>query len=345
MKKIWIRKKISASTKFFVGSLGILLSLIVWITITYVRMPVRELNKSNYDYINTVYPDEAKILFDNYYKETNGKFILKNNLTTKQKLIVWNSLKTSKIIKSNIPNPIIELNILPHPFDVIKAFPVLIKGTTGKGIVWENSLLFAIGVSLTREIVSFIIVIIFALLLGIFMSVNGYIRAFYMPFLVVGTFIPIAALIPLTQAFFGIGETQKIVFLSLGMFFVLLALVMKEMDEVDEIYLQTAYTLGFSQIKTVFLINFPIALPRIWKHFAAVFGLGWGYIIFAEMINQGSSDIINGIGWLFIARKRRGQIPDMYAIFFVIIFLAFLFSYLFDLLSKILFKHERHPHK
>jgi hypothetical protein len=47
MKKIWIRKKISASTKFFVGSLGILLSLIVWITITYVRMPVRELNKSN----------------------------------------------------------------------------------------------------------------------------------------------------------------------------------------------------------------------------------------------------------------------------------------------------------
>jgi ABC-type nitrate/sulfonate/bicarbonate transport system permease component len=63
------------------------------------------------------------------------------------------------------------------------------------------------------------------------------------------------------------------------------------------------------------------------------------------MINQGSSDIINGIGWLFIARKRRGQIPDMYAIFFVIIFLAFLFSYLFDLLSKILFKHERHPHK
>ena len=116
---------------------------------------------------------------------------------------------------------------------------------------------------------------------------------------------------------------------------------MKEMDEVDEIYLQTAYTLGFSQLKTIFLVIFPTALPRIWKHLSSVFGIGWGYIIFAEMINTGGGDIVNGIGWLFIARQRRFQVADMYAIFFIIIFLAFLFSYLFKVIGYAIFKSER----
>jgi len=173
------------------------------------------------------------------------------------------------------------------------------------------------------------------------MSCSNKARAFFMPLLIVGSFIPIAALIPLTQAIFGIGELQKIIFLTLGMFFVLLGLVMKEMDEVDEIYLQTAYTLGFSQLKTIFLVIFPTALPRIWKHLSSVFGIGWGYIIFAEMINTGGGDIVNGIGWLFIARQRRFQVADMYAIFFIIIFLAFLFSYLFKVIGYAIFKSER----
>jgi ABC-type nitrate/sulfonate/bicarbonate transport system permease component len=122
---------------------------------------------------------------------------------------------------------------------------------------------------------------------------------------------------------------------------VLLGLVIKEMDEVDDIYLQTAYTLGFSQLKTVFLVIFPTALPRIFKHLSSVFGLGWGYIIFAEMINTSGSDTISGIGWLFLARQRRIQIADMYAIFFIIIFFAFLFSFIFKLIGRTIFRQER----
>ncbi|HQB60955.1 MAG TPA: ABC transporter permease subunit, partial [Spirochaetota bacterium] len=107
------------------------------------------------------------------------------------------------------------------------------------------------------------------------------------------------------------------------------------------LYLDTAYTLGFSQIQTILFVIIPTALPRVWKHLSAVFGLGWGYIIFAEMINTGGGETINGIGWLFIARQRRFQIADMYAIFFIIIFFAFFFSYIFKISGWALFKHER----
>lgn len=252
-------------------------------------------------------------------------------------LIIWFIFTTA----DKPENRLISRNVLPNPIEVLQAFPSLISGTSGEGeFIWKKSLFYAIWVSFSRELLSFILVILLTFPLGIFMSVNHSIRAFFYPLLVIGTFIPIAALIPLTQAIFGIGELQKIVFLSLGMFFVLLALIIKEMDEVDDILLQTSYTLGFSQLQTVFLVVFPTALPKIWKHLSSVFGLGWGYIIFAEMINTGGGDVVNGIGWLFIARQRRFQVPDMYAIFFIIIFFAFLFSYIFKVLGKILFPYE-----
>lgn len=239
-------------------------------------------------------------------------------------------------------NRIISRNVLPNPVDIVKAFPALIKGTTDAGVFeWKKSLLYATWLSFKREFISFLIVLGLSLPLGIFMSCQKTVKSFFYPMLVVGTFIPIAALIPLTQAIFGIEEKQKIIFLTLGMFFVALGLVIKEMEEVDDIYLQTAYTLGFSQMQSIFLVNFPIALPRIWKHFSSVFGLGWGYIIFAEMVNSGGGDAVNGIGWLFISRQRRFQIEDMYAIFFVIIIFAFLFSWLFKLLGNKIFKHEK----
>lgn len=279
------------------------------------------------------------------YKKSAKLYVRKHHLSKTEKIVVFSVLKNAGISpKSKLKNPIIAINVLAHPADIFMAFPNLIKGSKLK-FIWKKSLFFSVWVSLKRELTAFSIVLLFALPIGIFMSTSSVTRYLFLPFLIIGTFIPIAALIPLTMAFFGIGETQKIIFLALGMFFVLLGLIVKEMDEVDNIYLQTGYTLGFSQIKTIFFINFPIALPRIWKHFSAIFGLGWGYIIFAEMINSGSSDVANGIGWLFIARRRRLQIPDMYAIFFVIIFLAFLFSYIFKLGSWLIFKSERNANK
>ncbi len=251
---------------------------------------------------------------------------------------IWFFLTTAEKTEDRI----ISRNVLPNPVDIIKAFPALIRGTPEVGqFEMKKSLIYATWLSFKREFLSFLIVLLISIPLGIFMSCHKTVRSFFYPMLVVGTFIPIAALIPLTQAIFGIEEQQKIIFLTMGMFFVALGLVIKEMDEVDDIYLQTAYTLGFSQLQSVFLVNFPAALPRIWKHFSSVFGLGWGYIIFAEMVNSSGGDTVNGIGWLFISRQRRFQIEDMYAIFFVIIFFAFLFSFIFKKAGTILFKHEK----
>ncbi len=346
MKRIWIRKSIPTYIKIIMGIIFIIILLSLWIFVTTIKSPRQKISITDFEEIikKINFQSDKEKLLANYTRDDAQKiYLLKNKQLNKDKIELVEILKSSGYYKTDFPNPIFSPNVLPHPLDILKSFPRLVLGIneSNSNFQFNQSLLFAVWVSLRRELISFLIVIIFAIPIGVLMSCNNHIRGFIYPLLIVGSFIPIAALIPLTLAFFGIGEEQKIIFLCLSMFFVMLGLIMKEIDEVDDILLNTAYTLGFNQIQTIIYVLLPTALPRIWKHFASIFGLGWGYIIFAEMINTGGEDAINGIGWLFIARQRRFKVDEMYAIFFIIIIFAFIFSYLFKLSSYILFKYER----
>jgi NitT/TauT family transport system permease protein len=343
-----VRNPINKYIRILMSALFILIVLIAWIIVTTVRTPQEWIPQKDFEGIASgekITEEDKELMIRSYEKdEANKGYKIRASLANIDKIMISSILITAEYEgKNQIPNPIFSPNVLPNPIDIMKSFAHLVMGTSENqnGFEWDKSLFSAIWTSLRREIIAFGLVILIAIPLGIMMSCSNYLRSFVLPFLIVGSFIPIAALIPLTQAFFGIGEEQKIIFLGLGMFFVLLGLVIKEIDEVDDILLNTAYTLGFSQLRTIVFVIFPTALPRIWKHLSSVFGLGWGYIIFAEMINEGGSNTINGIGWLFIARQRRFRVAEMFAIFFVIIFFAFLFSYLFKLGSRILFRHEK----
>jgi NitT/TauT family transport system permease protein len=352
MKKIWIRNPISTPMRIMMSALFVLIVLVAWIIVTTVRTPAAIIPKTDFEKLvgsEGITETDKSMLINSYRQDgMSGSYRIVTQLDNREKIMVGEILVTLGYSgRDPLPNPIFSPNVLPSPFDILAAFPRLAAGTSenGTGFEWEKSLFYAIWISLRRELIAFILVIVIALPLGVMMSSSNKVRSFVYPALIIGSFIPIAALIPLTLAFFGIMEEQKIIFLGLGMFFVLLGLIIKEIDEVDDILLNTAYTLGFSQLKTIVFVIIPTALPRIWKHLAAVFGLGWGYIIFAEMINTGGSESINGIGWLFIARQRRFRVADMYAIFFVIIFFAFFFSYLFKLGSRLLFKYEKENEK
>jgi NitT/TauT family transport system permease protein len=352
MKKIWIRSPISTPMRIVYSAAFILIVLVAWVIVTTVRNPRDTIPGNDFEKLlaHADITDSDRVLLSTAYSndEKNSAFRIKAGLTDREKITIGEILVTLKYSgRDPFPNPIFSPNVLPGPLNIVRAFPKLVLGTSEAdvGFTWEKSLFYAIWISLRRELIAFLLVIVIALPLGVMMSSSNKIRNFVSPALIVGSFIPIAALIPLTLAFFGIGEEQKIIFLGLGMFFVLLGLVIKEIDEVDDILLNTAYTLGFGQLKTLVFVVLPTALPRIWKHLASVFGLGWGYIIFAEMINTGGNDTINGIGWLFIARQRRFKVDEMYAIFFVIIFFAFFFSYLFKLGAKIFFRYEKEGEK
>src|SRR5947209_15545915 len=97
--------------------------------------------------------------------------------------------------------------------------------------------------------------------------------------------MPLTAFLPAFIGLFGIGETMKIAFLWFGMFFYLLAVVVEEVNRVDQSLLETAYTLGAKRRQVLWLM-FRASIPGVFSSFRILYDIGWTYVILAESVNR-----------------------------------------------------------
>jgi NitT/TauT family transport system permease protein len=216
--------------------------------------------------------------------------------------------------------------ILPSPWEVVNSFPSL----------WFNAELSrSIIASTWRVVLGFGAALLLAFPLGVAMGSFSRVRALFEPLSVFGSYLPIPALVPLTMSLFGIGELQKVMFLGLAFFIYLLPLFVKAVDGVDDVYLQTAYTLGATQWQTVRKVLLAISFPGIIQAMRLGFGIGWTYIILAEMV---AAD--RGLGQIIIIAQRRGPREHIYLVLLVIVVIAYLTDRLWLRLSKSLFPYK-----
>ena len=130
--------------------------------------------------------------------------------------------------------------------------------------------------------------------LGILAGCFATIRAFLAPLVVFGRNIPIAALIPLTFFFFGIGEWQKVMFIFVACVAFIIADVTVAISDISSRYLDTAYTLGANARQTIIKVLVPLAMPKVFDSARLLFGLAFGYIMLAELVRFG--DEVGGWG-------------------------------------------------
>ena len=118
-------------------------------------------------------------------------------------------------------------------------------------------------------------------------------------------------------------------------FVMLLPLVVNALDQVDEVYLLTAYTLGASPRQAIADVLVPVALADIYDHLCLTYGIGWGYIILAEVINANY-----GLGSLIITSQRRGPYEHVYAVLIVIVLISILINAALLALGRWLFPYR-----
>jgi ABC-type nitrate/sulfonate/bicarbonate transport system permease component len=87
--------------------------------------------------------------------------------------------------------------------------------------------------------------------LGVLAACFPAVRAFVAPLTIFGRNIPVAALIPLTFFFFGIGEFQKVMFLFIASVAFVLSDTTAAVLDVPERYVDTARTLGASRFQII----------------------------------------------------------------------------------------------
>jgi NitT/TauT family transport system permease protein len=173
--------------------------------------------------------------------------------------------------------------------------------------------------------------------LGVYMATFPPVAAFFRPLSLAGAYVPIVVFIPLSLTWFGTNETQKVGFLFIACFVALLPLVIKDVADVPRAFLDVAVTKGASQWQLVRHVLFPVAKANIWDHLRGVYGVGWGWIIMAEMVVRP----MYGLGGLIGGSERRSNTAAIYAVIFVIVLIAIACDQLWRLGGEVLFPYRK----
>ncbi len=267
--------------------------------------------------------------------------------------------------------------------------------------------------SLTRVLAGFLLAAAIAIPIGVIAGCFPRFHAFLRPLSIFGRNTPIAALIPLTLIWFGLGEVQKVMFIFLAAVAFIFFDTTMSVRSVPGNYLDTAYTLGarsswkkglrrafyfglayallaafglqwlsdpptltFVEVvddappppafitqapfwihaaigllvgtllwlpvqshQAISKVLFPLALPNIVNSLRLLFGLAFGYIMLAEVINAEF-----GLGKIIIMSQRIGPREHIYLCLMVIALIAFAIDRLILVIQRRAFPYVSHGH-
>ena len=231
----------------------------------------------------------------------------------------------------DVENRRISPTILPSPVEVAKSVPELFRERPGQASLLHNA-----WVSLERVSLGYLLALAIVLPLGVAMGTFGFARSTFTPIVTSSGYIPISTLVPLTMLWFGTEEKQKIIFLAIAFGIYLLPAIMVAIESVPDVYLRTAYTLGAGRLTTIFRVLVPVAAPMIWNGMRIGFGVGWTYLVLAEVVVQNE-----GLGAMIAIAQRRGPREHVYLVIVVITIIAFLADRLWQLAGTYLFPYRR----
>lgn len=215
---------------------------------------------------------------------------------------------------------------LPRPAGVVQAFFRLWTDYDLPGNVFQSWWRIA-----QAFLWSAVIAIPLGVLMGGFIWLNHLVNPIAAPM----RSMPITAFLPAFIALFGMEEGMKVGFLWFGMFFYLLAVVVEEVNRVDNALLETAETLGAGRLQLLWLM-FRASFPNIFGSFRILYDIGWTYVILAEMVNSRK-----GVGYMVEAARKVLDFDRVYAGIIAIGLAAFLFRWLLGALDRFLFPWKR----
>jgi NitT/TauT family transport system permease protein len=204
--------------------------------------------------------------------------------------------------------------------------------------LWEdNDLMQNLYISLRRVVLGFALAAAVGIPLGVLCGCFPWVNSFLAPVNVFGRNVPIAALIPLTWALFGIDELQKVMFIFLAAVAFVMMDTASAVAEVSDRYIDTAYTLGASRWQLIRKVIVPLAMPRVFNSLRLLFGLAFGYIMLAELVSAGGA---SGVGSIINISQRRSHKETIYLIVLIIPAVALIVDRVLYFIQRSLFPYQ-----
>jgi NitT/TauT family transport system permease protein len=187
--------------------------------------------------------------------------------------------------------------------------------------------------------------------LGVLAGAFPPIKRLVSPLEIGGGYTPPVALLPLAVALYGVAknsgmdsvtaaEVARTTFLVVVIAFWLYPLITSEVESVEEVYINTAYTLGANRWQTIMKVLVPVSMANIWQHLRATYAIGWAMIILAEGFAVGRETGETGIGFFMVDMQRRNIMEQYFAAVLAIIVAGIVIDYLFKRAGKLMFPYE-----
>ena len=258
-------------------------------------------------------------------------FQLKGTLSSRQSLIlgiggfallllVWLLLTMGEV-------PVFPSYILPKPSKVLSSFAELYA---------DNDIIRNTCLSLGLNLSGYIEAILISLPLGFLIGLFPFFKGLSQRQVDAIRYIPLTAVTGLFIVWFGTSTAMKVHFLAFGILIYLLPVIIVRVNEVEDVYLKTVYTLGATNWQTIRSVYIPSVLSRITDDIRVLTAISWTYIIVAEGI--GSTGGIGALIWR--SGIRQGRVDKVFAILIIIMLIGILQDKLFIYLDRVLFPHK-----
>lgn len=154
--------------------------------------------------------------------------------------------------------------------------------------------------------------------LGTLMALSARFERLMAPMLSGLSQVPLFGWIPLMILWFGIGETFKIVFISIGAFFPMLINTFEGIHGVPRSYLEVARIFEFSPNKLLSKVLLPAAVPSLFTGIKLSLGMSWMLVIGAELVAAGE-----GIGYMIVWGRQMFQMDLVFVGILVVGFIGY----------------------
>ncbi|WP_298544643.1 ABC transporter permease subunit [uncultured Aquimarina sp.] len=216
--------------------------------------------------------------------------------------------------------------LLPSPIKVIKAFPDLNQNDDVIGNTFY---------SIKLNFLGYLVAILVSIPIGFLLGLIPLFRGLFSQIINSYRFIPLTAVTGIFIMWLGLGSDMKVSFLAFGIIVYLIPVVIQRIDEVQNVYLNTVFTLGATSWQTIRTVYMPYVFSKIIDDIRVLTAISWTYITIVEMLNKGG-----GIGELIWTAKRQSRIDKAFAILIIIVVIGILQDRLFVMIDRILFPYK-----
>lgn len=177
-------------------------------------------------------------------------------------------------------------------------------------------------VTFGRLIAGLVLGTVLGTLLGLAVSWSSWGRRIVNPPMQFIRALPLLAMIPLFQLWFGLSPLGAIVFVTYGVGVIFFTSVVNAVANVDPIYIDNARTFGASKSYMYGSVILPAILPEFGSAMMLALGTGWAAVLGSEFLGSQA-----GLGYVIVYSQQFGYLDRMFLIAcLIIVYVAVMFA-------------------